>query len=195
MSEKLVLKVGYYSIYEVTTIKGIKFTVDSGKTIYLERFNKTIVNKNRIIKDFKTLDKAKSFAKTKMIKGLKVKKKKIDKLPKSLYLILMLEESTGKTFVKVGITSKKFISRRFSKKYGYEGYELKEILRRIESPKAEKLEEDIKNALSKKYCMKKYRPVLESFSGYSECYDIVGLDDIIKIFDDIVKKSVKQIVE
>ena len=151
MSEKLITKVGYFSIYEINTIKSTKYRVDSGKTIFLERFNKTVVNKNQVIKDFLTLAKAKDFAKKKMVKGLKAKKKKIDKLPKSLYLILMDEESTGKTFVKVGITSKKYIIRRFSKKYGYEGYELKKILRRVESPKSEKLEEDIKNALNKKY--------------------------------------------
>jgi hypothetical protein len=191
MSEKLITKVGYFSIYEIVTIKGTKYRVDSGKTIFLERFNKTVVNKNQVIKDFLTLVKAKEFAKKKMISSLKVKKKKIDKLPKSLYLILMEEESTGKTFVKVGITSKKYIIRRFSKKYGYEGYELKTILRRVESPKSEKLEEDIKNVLNKKYGVKKYRPVMESFSGYSECYDIIGLDEIIRIFDEIVKKKLK----
>ena len=189
MSEKLILKIGYYSIYEIITSKGTKYRVDSGKTVYLERFDKTIVNKNRVLKDYKTLDDAKVFAKSKMIKGLKTKKKKLAKLPKSLYLVLIEEESTKNIFVKVGITSKKFIARRFSKKYGYDGYELKEILRRVESSNSEKLEEDIKNALTKKFGMKKYRPVMENFSGYSECYDVIGLEKIIKIFDEIVAKD------
>lgn len=183
--EKLLLKIGYYSIYEISGGKTIKYRVDSGKTIYIEFLNKTIINKNRIVKDFTTLDKAKDYAKKKMKSGLKKKSKKINKLPKDLYLVLIQEESTGKTFVKVGITSKKFIAGRFSKKFGYEGYVLMEILRRVKSPISEKLEEDIKNALNKKYGIKKYRPIMESFSGYSECYDIVGLTEIISIFDKI----------
>jgi hypothetical protein len=77
--------------------------------------------------------------------------------------------------------------RRFSKAYGYEGYVVETILRRIESPYAEKLESDIKDKLNKKKSVKKYRPLMESFSGYSECFDYLCLDDIIKIFDDIVK--------
>lgn len=140
MSEKLIDKVGYFLIYEIKGIKTTKYRIDSGKTIFLEFLNKSVVNKNRIVKDFTTLDKAKEYAKKKMVKSLKVKKKKIDKLQKDLYLVLIQEESTGKTFVKVGITSKKFIAGRFSKKFGYEGYELKQILRRIKTPKAEKLE-------------------------------------------------------
>ena len=63
------------------------------------------------------------------------KKKKLDKLPKSLYLVLLKEEKSGNIFVKVGITSKKYIMRRFSKKYGYEGYTLEKILRRIDTPR------------------------------------------------------------
>jgi nitrogenase molybdenum-iron protein alpha/beta subunit len=189
MSEKLIEKIGYFSIYEITGVKTTKYRIDSGKMIYLEFLNKSVENKNRIVKDFTDLDKAKLYAKNKMVKSLKAKKKKVSKLPKDLYLVLIEEKSTGKTFVKVGITSKKYIIRRFSKKFGYEGYELKEILRRIKTPKAEKLEEDIKNALNKKYGVKKYRPILENFSGYSECYDILGIDEIIRIFDYIVSKN------
>jgi hypothetical protein len=62
-------------------------------------------------------------------------------------------------------------------------------MRRIKTPKAEKLEEDIKNALNKKYGVMKYSPILENFSGYSECYDILGIDEIIRIFDYIVSKN------
>lgn len=189
MNEKFIEKIGYFTIYEISTLKSTKYRVDSGKTIFLEFLNKTVENKNRVIKDFTTLDKAKEYAKKKMVKSLKTKKKKLEKLPKDLYLVLIEEKTTGKTFVKVGITSKKYIIRRFSKKFGYEGYELKEILRRISSPKSEKLEEDIKNALNKKYGVKKYRPILENFSGYSECYDILGIDEIIRIFDSIVSKN------
>jgi hypothetical protein len=186
--EKLVLKIGYFSIYEVTGLK-TKYKVDSGKTIFLPFLNKTVENKSRILKEFTTLEKAKEFASKKTKSSLKKKAKKISKLPKDLYLVLIEEKQTGKVFVKVGITSKKFIARRFSKKFGYDDYELKEILRRIKSPKSEKLEEDIKNALNKKYGVSKFRPILENFSGYSECYNITGLDEIIKIFDNIVEKS------
>jgi len=103
-------------------------------------------------------------------------------------LVLIKEESSGKTFVKVGITSKRFIMRRFSKAYGYEGYVVETILRRIDTPNAEKLESDIKDKLNKKRSVKKYRPLLESFSGYSECFDYNGLEDIIKIFDTLTKE-------
>ena len=79
--------------------------------------------------------------------------------------------------------------RRFSKAHGYEGYVVETILRRIDTPNAEKLESDIKEKLNKKRSVKKYRPVLESFSGYSECFDYLNLDDIIKIFDEISSKG------
>jgi DNA-binding Lrp family transcriptional regulator len=187
MSKELVLKLGYYSIYCEKTLKGVKYVVDSGKTLYVARFKKTIVNPYRDVKEFKTLDKAKEYVGLKLVKKSQEKKKKIDKLPKSLYLVLIKEESSGKTFVKVGITSKRFIMRRFSKAYGYEGYIVESILRRIDTPDAEKLEGLIKDKLNKKRSVKKYRPLLESFSGYSECFNILGLDDIVKVFDDLTK--------
>ena len=101
---------------------------------------------------------------------------------------LIKEESTEKTFVKVGITSKRFIMRRFSKAHGYEGYIVETILRRIETPNAEDLESEIKEKLNKKRSVKKYRPILESFSGYSECFDYLCLNEIVKIFDDLVSR-------
>ena len=143
MSQKLLFKIGYYSVYEEQTLKGKKYVADSGKTIYLERFKKYIINKNRDVKEFKTLEKLKEYVKKKLTKKTKEKQKKLDKLPKSLYLVLIKEEKSGNTFVKVGITSKRFIMRRFSKAYGYEGYILETILRRIDTPDAEKLEERI----------------------------------------------------
>ena len=78
--------------------------------------------------------------------------------------------------------------RRFSKAYGYEGYIVETILRRIDTPDAEKLESDIKEKLNKKRSIKKYRPILESFSGYSECFDYLCLDEILIIFDEMTKK-------
>jgi hypothetical protein len=104
-------------------------------------------------------------------------------------LVLIKEESSGKTFVKVGITSKRFIVRRFSKAYGYEGFTVESILRRIDTSEAEKLESEIKEKLNKKRSVKKYRPLLENFSGYSECFDYNGLEDIIKIFDSLVSRG------
>ena len=182
MAQELLMKMGYYSIYENKTSKGVKYVVDSGKTLYVARFKKYIINPYRDVKEFKTLDKAKEYV------GLKLVKKSQDNmLPKSLYLVLIKEESSGKTFVKVGITSKRFIMRRFSKAYGYEGYIVESILRRIDTPDAEKLEEKIKDKLNKKRSVKKYRPILESFSGYSECFNILGLDEIVKVFDDLTK--------
>jgi uncharacterized protein YeeX (DUF496 family) len=77
--------------------------------------------------------------------------------------------------------------RRFSKAYGYDGYVIESILRRIDTPNAEKIEKEIKDILNKKRSVKKYRPILESFSGYSECYDYMSMDEIIKIFDDMTK--------
>ena len=189
MSKELLFKMGYYSIFIDESKKGTKYIVDSGKTIYIERFKKYIINPYRDVKEFKTLDKAKDYVGLKLVKKSQEKKKRLDKIPKSLYLVLIKEESTGKTFVKVGITSKRFIMRRFSKAYGYEGYVVESILRRIDTPNAEKLESDIKDKLNKKRSVKKYRPILESFSGYSECFDFLSLDDIIKIFDSLTKES------
>ena len=189
MSKELIGKIGYYDVYSEKTSKGIKYIADSGKTIYLARFKKYIINTNRDLKEFRTLDKLKEYVQGKLKKKTKEREKKLSKIPKSLYLVLIKEESSGKTFVKVGITSKRFIMRRFSKAYGYEGYIVETILRRIDTPNAEKLESDIKDKLNKKRSVKKYRPLLESFSGYSECFDYSGLNDIITIFDTLTKES------
>ncbi len=189
MSRELLLKIGYYSIYTIKTKTSTKYEVDSGKTIYIERLKKIIINPYRDVKEFKTLEKAKEYVNQKLIKKKTEKDKKISKLPKSLYLVLIKEESTNNTFVKVGITSKRFIMRRFSKMYGYDGYVVESILRRIDTPDAENLEKEIKEKLNKKRSVKKYRPILESFSGYSECFNLLSLDDIIKIFDSSVNKS------
>jgi hypothetical protein len=186
---ELLLTIGYYSIFIQKTPKTTKYVVDSGKTIYIARFKKYIINPYRDLKEFKSLEKAKDYVNQKLSRKTQDKKKKLAKLPKSLYLVLIKEESSGKTFVKVGITSKRFIMRRFSKAYGYEGYTLESILRRIDTPDAEILEGEIKDKLNKKRSVKKYRPILESFSGYSECFDYNGLDDIIKIFDSLVSRG------
>jgi hypothetical protein len=186
MSDKLIFKMGYYSIFEKKTSKGVVYVADSGKTIYIQKLRKYILNPNRDVKESKSLDSLKKYVQSKLDRKSKEKEKKLSKIPKSLYLVLIKEESTDKTFVKVGITSKRFIMRRFSKDYGYEGYTLESILRRVDTPYAEKLEEEIKDKLNKKRSVKKYRPVLESFSGYSECFNILCLEDIIKIFDDSV---------
>ncbi len=99
----------------------------------------------------------------------------------------MKEEKTGLIFVKVGITSKKFIMRRFSKDYGYVGYKLETILRRIDTPDAEKLEDKIKETLKKRVGVRKFKPLLENFSGYSECFSHDSLSEIISVFDRITK--------
>lgn len=189
MSQKLITKVGYYSIFESNNGKTTKFVVDSGKTIHLKKYHKIIANPNRDLKEFNTLSESKKYVKSKLLRKTKEREKKLSKVPKSLYLVILKEESTGKSFVKVGITSKRFIMRRFSKIYGYEGYALETILRRIDTDNAEKLEDDIKKTLNKKRSIKKYRPVLESFSGYSECYDYLCLNEIVSTFDELTKGS------
>jgi len=188
MGKELITKIGYYSIFSEKTIKGEVFIVDSGKTLYVAKFKKTIANPYRDVKEFKSLSKAKDYVGLKLVKKGQERKKKIDSLPKCLYLVLIKEESTEKTFVKVGITSKRFIMRRFSKAHGYDGYIVETILRRIETPNAEDLESEIKEKLNKKKSVKKYRPILESFSGYSECFDYLCLNEIVKIFDDLVSR-------
>ena len=190
MSKELLLKIGYYSIYIIQTKTITNYEVDSGKTIYIQKLRKIIINPYRDIKEFKTLEKAKEYVNQKLIKKKTEKNKKISKLPKSLYLVLIKEESTNKTFVKVGFTSKRFIVRRFSKIYGYDGYIVETILRRVDTPDAENLEKEIKEKLNKKRSVKKYRPILESFSGYSECFDILCLNDIIEIFDNSINKKI-----
>ena len=188
MSEEI-LKVGYYKIFEIKTKTKTTYRVDSGKTLYIAKFKKRITNPYRDLKDFETLMEAKTYAKTKLTKHKAKKTKIIKKLPKSLYLVLIKEDSSGNTFVKVGITSKRFIMRRFSKAYGYDGYTVETILRRIDTPDAEKLEKEIKDALNKKRSVKKYRPLLESFSGFTECFDYNGVEDIMNIFDELTKEA------
>ncbi len=190
MSDKFILKIGYYSVYEKKTTKGVKYVADSGKTIYIDNLKKFIINRNRDLKEFSSLDKLKDYVQKKLNKKTKEREKKLSKIPKSLYLVLIKEEKTDRTFVKVGITSKRFIMRRFSKSYGYDGYVLESILRRVDTPNAEKLEEEIKDKLNKKRSVKKYRPVLESFSGYSECFNLLCLNEIVKTFDDCVNKQI-----
>jgi hypothetical protein len=68
MSQKLLLKIGYYSIFEIKTLKGVKYQVDSGKTIFIERFKKVVANPYRDVKEFRTLDKAKDYVNLKLVK-------------------------------------------------------------------------------------------------------------------------------
>lgn len=187
MIEKKKTKLGFYTITKILTEGKPMYRIDNGKTIYIARFKKYIYNSNHEIKDFGSLKKAKDYIKLKLKDYKGSKEKKLAKIPKSLYLVLIKEESTGKTFVKVGITSKRFLVRRFSKIYGYEGYVVETILRRIDTPDAETLESKIKDTLYKKKSVKKYRPVMKSFSGYSECFDYQCLDEIITIFDSLTK--------
>jgi hypothetical protein len=185
--DKPILKIGFYSIYEKTTNNSKKYVVDNGKLIYSSRYKKYFPNPNRDVKEFNTIEDAKKYASKKVEVYSKIKKKKLETVPKSLYLIIMKEEKSGKSFVKVGITSKRFILRRFSKSYGYEGYQIETILRRIDTKDAEKLESAIKEKLKKKRGVKKFKPLLENFSGYSECFSYESLNDIILIFDNLTK--------
>jgi hypothetical protein len=178
----IIEKIGCYEISKIIE-KGIDvYIVDNGKYIFSKRTNKFRINKKHKIVKFNTFIEAKEYCKKKVKVFIKKKNNRIKKLPKSLYLVLLKEKKTKITFVKVGFTSKKFIIRRFSKEHGYEDYELLEVLRRVESPKSEQLEDEIKKELKNRN-IKKYRPILESFSGYSECFDIENLEIIKSIFD------------
>jgi hypothetical protein len=53
--EKELMKMGYYTIYQVTTKDKIKYKVDSGKTLYIARFKKYVVNPYRDVKEFKMI--------------------------------------------------------------------------------------------------------------------------------------------
>jgi hypothetical protein len=66
-----------------------------------------------------------------------------------LYLIILKEEKTNLLFVKVGITSKKFIISRFSKLFGYDGYVVETILRRVDTEMAEEIEKKVLDKLKK----------------------------------------------
>lgn len=187
LMEKILQKIGFYTIYEKKIDNITTYKVDNGKTLFVARFNKIIPNPYRDIKEFKTLSGAKRYIDGKLKKSKTIRKNKLETLPKSLYFILMKEKKTGITFIKIGITSKKFILRRFSKEYGYEGYSLETILRRIDTPKAEEIEKKIHETLKKKKGVKKFRPLLESFGGYSECYDGSSFNDIAKVFDELTK--------
>ena len=180
---KLILKKGYYEIHEVTVRGKTKYRVDSGKVIFIARYKKYIPNPYRDLKEFTTLDKAKDYVSKKLNVSSKKKKTKLDKLPKSLYLILIKEVKTGIIFVKIGITTKKFIMRRFSNSHGYEGYVVESILRRIDTPKAEKIEKEIHDALKKKRSVKNYRPKQKTFGGNTECYDFKCFKQITEVFD------------
>lgn len=187
MSDKNLGKIGIYNITE--SICGNKkiYIADNGKLIYSKRFKKYYPNRNHIKKEFKTLESLKKFAKGEVQKFIKNKDKKLKKLPKILYLIIFDETSTGKQFIKVGFTSKRFVARRFSKDYGYEGYVINTVVRKVNNIDADKIEDKIKREINKKRTIKKYRPVLREFSGYSECFNISHTEEIIQIFDTIVK--------
>ncbi len=181
--EKIISKKGYYTIYEITSRGKTKYRVDSGKLLFIARYKKYIPNPYRDIKDFSSLDKAKEYINKKTKKSLKRKKTKINKLPKSLYFILIKEVKTGVIFVKIGITTKKYIMRRFSNAHGYEGYVVESILRRIDTPDAERIEKEIHETLKKKRSVKNYRPKLKNFGGYTECYDFKCFKQITEVFD------------
>lgn len=185
--EKILQKRGFYTIYEKKINDVMTYRVDNGKTLFVARFNKIIPNPYRDIKEFKTLESAKNYIDRKLKKSKTIKKEKLDSLPKSLYFILMKEKKTGISFIKIGITSKKFILKRFSKEYGYEGYNIETILRRIDTPKAVEIEKKIHEKLKSKKSVKKFRPLLENFGGYSECYDGSSFNEVSKVFDDLTK--------
>ena len=44
-----------------------------------------------------------------------------------------------------------------------------------------------KKKIAKKKSVKKYRPLLKTFGGYSECYDSSCFEDICKVFDNATK--------
>lgn len=185
MLKKSLKKIGYYEIFEVNSDKNVSFLIDSGKVIYSKKLKKFIINPYRDVKNFDTLIEAETYIKSKLNKRKKTKIK-----AKSLYLVTIIENKTNNFFIKVGVTSKKHIISRFSKDFGYNDYKVESILRRINTDDAEELEEMIKKKLNNKKSINKYRPLLESFSGYSECYNYSNLNEILVIFDGVTKKYV-----
>lgn len=183
MSNGFPKKIGYFTVSN----EDGKYIVDSGKTIFLPKFNKTIINKNRILKNFKTYEGAVKFIKRQLSKHKKEKQKKTSKIIKSLYLVILKEKETNRLFVKVGFTSKKYIMGRFSKKFGYSDYELVTIVRRVYTTDAEKHEKDIKEKI-KKNNIKKFSFLNEGFSGYSECFNYEYYEKVVSIFDAVTKK-------
>jgi hypothetical protein len=67
MSQKLITKIGFYTIYESKTKDSTKYIVDSGKTVKLKNYNKVVINKNRDIKEFDTLKDSKTYIKLKLL--------------------------------------------------------------------------------------------------------------------------------
>ena len=57
--DRLILKVGFYSIYEKVINNRKIYTADNGKIIYSNRFKKYFPNPNRDVKEFSNLDDAK----------------------------------------------------------------------------------------------------------------------------------------
>ena len=75
MVQRLLLKVGYYSIFETKSNEDIKYVVDNGKTLFIKRFNKYVSNPYRDVKPFNTLLLAKEYVMKKLEKKTKEKKK------------------------------------------------------------------------------------------------------------------------
>lgn len=73
---ELLSTIGYYSIFVQKTPKSTKYVVDSGKTIYIARFKKYIINPYRDVKEFKSLERAKDYVNSKLAKKTQDKKKK-----------------------------------------------------------------------------------------------------------------------
>ena len=180
IKDKEILVIGSYKIYERINGQHKKYIVDSGEYIFSKRFKKYFINKHRIIKEFGNLDDAKAFIYKKFDKSKKSRERKLDKLKKFLYLVKIREEKTNIDFIKVGFTRTKLMMNRFSHKHGYEGYTILDIILKKELPNAEVIEENIKNELNNR-SVKKYRPILKDFSGYSECYDISNFELIKEV--------------
>ena len=74
---KLILKVGFYSIYEKTTNNSKKYITDNGKLLYSTRYKKYFPNPNRDVKEFNTVEDAKNYASKRVTKYSHLKKKKL----------------------------------------------------------------------------------------------------------------------
>ena len=73
MPNEFLTIVGYYDIFINKTPKSTKYIVDSGKTIFIAKFRKYIINPYRDCKEFSSLEKAKEYAQTTLKKKAKVK--------------------------------------------------------------------------------------------------------------------------
>lgn len=175
------IKIGFFTI----EFKNNKYIVENEKILIDKKTKKPYPNKKYVKKIFTDLGKAKLFAEVSTVNFKKELREYKEELPDTLYFIAFENIKTKKKFVKIGITAKKHVKDRFSKEFGYKDYKIIEIIKIHKIEKAILLETKLKNEISNNITIKKYKP--ENFSGYSECFEYDNKNEILKIFNNIIK--------